>query len=290
MAAGLERGVIGCAIRPFRGRVEAAFARAAHVRAGDLVITLSDLWARPHPYAIAWSRFAEVAAAPGEAVELSAEGLTVGRVRALLGPMRTYTPREGAPRWVGHAVLARAVAQARATVAGLRWRGGLHAWLAPDLGAADRWSRAILEGARPGIAAAADATRARSWGKLAEAATQLAGLGPGLTPSGDDFLAGLLAAIRYHGTTAGHPVPQAALDEVAWRGSAGTTTYAGFQIRCAARGLVSEPVERWLMAVHAGSNAITVRTAAVAAMGHSSGVDLLAGLVCGLEKARGWRA
>ncbi|HET6413484.1 MAG TPA: DUF2877 domain-containing protein, partial [Anaeromyxobacter sp.] len=145
-------------------------------------------------------------------------------------------------------------------------------------------------GARPGIAAATDATRARSWTKLAEAATQLAGLGPGLTPSGDDFLAGLLAAIRYHGTTAGYPVPQAALDEVAARASAGTTTYSGFLIRCAARGLVSEPVERWLTAMHAGSRANVAPTAAVAAIGHCSGVDLLAGLVCGLETARGWRA
>jgi len=289
MGAGIQRGVIGCAIGPFRGRVQAAFARAVHVRAGDEVITLGDLGVPPHPYTIAWPRFGEVAAVPGDAVELSGEALTVGGVRALLGPMRTYAPRQVAPRWAGPAALARAVAQARATAAGLRWRGGLHAWLSPD-GAADGWSRALLEGARPGIAAATDATRARSWTKLAEAATQLAGLGPGLTPSGDDFLAGLLAAIRYHGTTAGYPVPQAALDEVAARASAGTTTYSGFLIRCAARGLVSEPVERWLTAMHAGSRANVAPTAAVAAIGHCSGVDLLAGLVCGLETARGWRA
>ncbi len=84
------------------------------------------------------------------------------------------------------------------------------------------------------------------------------------------------------------PVAQAALDGVAEIVSNRTSAYSGFLVRCAARGMVSAPVERVLRAIQAGAPAVAAeRGEAVAATGHSSGVDTLAGLVCGTEAALG---
>jgi hypothetical protein len=195
--------------------------------------------------------------------------------------MRTFEPRGAARRCANPAAIRCALRQVRARAARLPWRGGLQGWLAP--GPTEPWAAALVEAARPAIAASRAAIGARDWDALASASEGLAGLGTGLTPSGDDLLAGLLAALRFHAASTGGPLPQVALDEVARRAAARTSPFSGFLVRCAARGLVAAPVERWLRAVLAGARSAGAHTAAVAAAGHSSGVDTLAGLVCGLE-------
>jgi hypothetical protein len=112
-------------------------------------------------------------------------------------------------------------------------------------------------------------------GDLPAAVGALAGLGPGLTPSGDDVLGGLLVVLA----VAGHDARQlrTAVD--------GAPTHAVSRafLTWAARGQAVEPVHRLLGAL-AGSDAAAVRhhQEAVLALGHTSGADLLLGLRLGL--------
>ena len=110
------------------------------------------------------------------------------------------------------------------------------------------------------------------------------GVGPGLTPSGDDVLCGVLLALR----TAG------ALDAVAHLWSAvtlrlgATTTLSAGLLADAADGYAVSQVVRLTSALASGETGAGVDAAAreVAAVGHSSGADLLAGLAGGLEAVR----
>lgn len=283
-------GVIGCEVRaggrPFHGRVCAVFESALHACAGEVIVTIGGPKLPPHPYSVAWPGWHSLEVRRDDPVEVSFAELSVGCRRAPLGPMRTFRPRHAPRGQAGAVAIASALGAVRLRAAGLPWRGGLHGYFAPSGG--DAWEGALLSAARPAIEEAQRAIRRRDFDGLRSAAGVLAGLGPGLTPSGDDFLGGLLAAVRFHAAGRGEPVAQAALDGVAEIVSNRTSAYSGFLVRCAARGMVSAPVERVLRAIQAGAPAVAAeRGEAVAATGHSSGVDTLAGLVCGTEAALG---
>ncbi len=115
-----------------------------------------------------------------------------------------------------------------------------------------------------------------SKGDLAGAARCLGGVGPGLTPAGDDCLAGiLLIAGILGGQTAGLAVIAAAV---------ATNEVARSFLYWAARGQSIESVHRFLTSAAQGD----VESAAVAlkeltSFGHSSGADLVMGLRLGLE-------
>ncbi len=118
-----------------------------------------------------------------------------------------------------------------------------------------------------------------------EAAERIVGLGPGLTPSGDDVLAGLLVALRtlsssvQHGGTAGWLAD--------WLGAAvtadadtRTTTLAASLLHCAAAGQASAEVAAVLRAV-AGHEQTAPAARRLLAAGHTSGADLAFGLLAG---------
>jgi hypothetical protein len=113
---------------------------------------------------------------------------------------------------------------------------------------------------------------------LAAAARRLSGVGPGLTPAGDDVLAGLLLALALTGGDAGS----------AWRtiapALAATTPIARAYLRAAARGECAEPLARVLDASLRGDGDTAARLApAVAEWGASTGPALLAGFAAGLS-------
>lgn len=117
-------------------------------------------------------------------------------------------------------------------------------------------------------------------GDPAPAVGALVGAGQGLTPGGDDVLCGLLLGLRLAGQ----------LDAVArlWaavRGRlGGTTTLSAALLTEAADGYAVPPVVRLASALARGDSSAAVGAAGgVAAVGHSSGRDLLAGLVGALE-------
>lgn len=115
----------------------------------------------------------------------------------------------------------------------------------------------------------------------AAAARPLVGMGPGLTPSGDDALAGMEAALH----ALAHPAAgflAAALDDVAER----TTTVSATLLRHAARGEFTERIHRLLSALLGEDDAALAGAIERAiAWGATSGMDGLIGVLAGLDAA-----
>jgi hypothetical protein len=107
---------------------------------------------------------------------------------------------------------------------------------------------------------------------LGNEAEQLIGLGPGLTPSGDDYLGGMLVALRVAG--------RAMQAEGLWRWleprlESRTSAISAAHLAAAAAGEAHEALHRVL----AGSLDLD----ALDAVGHTSGWDALAGALAVLE-------
>ena len=113
---------------------------------------------------------------------------------------------------------------------------------------------------------------------LSAAGSMLAGVGPGLTPAGDDCLAGILLIARIRGGDAAEPT----LVDIASKVQ--SNDIARMFLHWAARGQSIEPIHRFLVSAAVGN-----REGASGALddlirfGHSSGADLALGLRLGLE-------
>lgn len=107
------------------------------------------------------------------------------------------------------------------------------------------------------------------------AAAQLAGLGIGLTPAGDDFLVGVM--LRAWLT---HPAPEPFCQRLVQIAAPHTTTLSAALLRAAARGECSAAWHRLLAALQdAKESTLTRAVKGVLAHGHTSGADTLAGLL-----------
>ena len=116
--------------------------------------------------------------------------------------------------------------------------------------------------------------------RVTAAATRLSGLGPGLTPSGDDLLAGFLVGIARASGQCEPALTSAVVSATAGR----TTDVAAARVRHAAHGLIEERMEDVLAALLTGDGAElgpAIRRAAT--WGHTSGTDTLVGLFLGLR-------
>ena len=106
------------------------------------------------------------------------------------------------------------------------------------------------------------------------AADALIGLGPGLTPAGDDFVGGAMIALRAFGRD-----PLA--DRVAaWAlplAESRTGRISRAHLRCAALGEGHEALHRLLSALNDGESAVARALDALARVGHTSGLDAAAG-------------
>lgn len=107
---------------------------------------------------------------------------------------------------------------------------------------------------------------------------RLLGLGPGLTPSGDDVAAGLLLTLRAAGRHDGQWASALVTDVVGALGR--TTALSGTLLRAAARGYAVPPVVELLAALRgpAPVDRVGRLVRAVGSIGHSSGADLLVGV------------
>jgi len=119
---------------------------------------------------------------------------------------------------------------------------------------------------------------------VAAAAGGLAGLGPGLTPSGDDFLSGFAAAWTLVGESLG--LDSAQRQRVAsalFSGArAGASALGSVWLGHAARGELAEPMTRFVGALFAAEPRDLVPAArGMLAVGASSGTDWTVGLLLG---------
>jgi hypothetical protein len=125
---------------------------------------------------------------------------------------------------------------------------------------------------------------ARSPDALVAAAETLLGRGPGLTPEGDDFMAGALAGFSLLGDALGleHAVRlcnavASPLDVLAM---SRTTIFSAALIRCALCGMVAAPAAGFLRAL-AGRGDVVATHSRLTQVGHTSGPALAAGIVSG---------
>ena len=151
------------------------------------------------------------------------------------------------------------------------WRGALPDLAGVDTSVLDRAPASALAGYPDHVARAVDHL---DRGDLVAVVHTLAGLGPGLTPAGDDALAGILLV-------AGAGDRAAACHAA---GRARTNDIARAFLAWAARGQSIEPVHRLLAATDAQTAEEAL--AALLRFGHSSGADLALGLRLGLLHRR----
>ncbi|MBA8953595.1 DUF2877 domain-containing protein [Actinomadura namibiensis] len=198
--------------------------------------------------------------------------------------------REGADAWVGDGAV---------DGGGLRVR--VRRWWdpAPALGTVpppvlERGVRALAEAAgdapggldgHPDPPLLAGCCAAGDLAGAVEAAERVVGLGPGLTPSGDDVLAGLLVTLRL----LGHAVPggRRAVWLADWLGAAvtadadaRTTAVSATLLHCAAAGETASEVAAVLRAA-AGREEASPAVRRLLAVGHTSGADLAEGVLAG---------
>jgi len=145
----------------------------------------------------------------------------------------------------------------------------------------------VARAAGPATLLCAAAARHDPWGVRA-ASRRLAGLGPGLTPSGDDLLAGFLASWVLTCEAMGVQVgPRDRVASAILQGAAPRASeLGGVWLAHAVRGEVAEPMGRFFTALFAGDPGnLPSAVRSVLALGATSGTDWLVGAVLGTEAA-----
>ncbi|BAH45490.1 hypothetical protein BBR47_45130 [Brevibacillus brevis NBRC 100599] len=123
--------------------------------------------------------------------------------------------------------------------------------------------------------------------KRIESATQhaisLIGLGPGLTPSGDDFLVGLCSVYKMQNISSCLSCPF--FDEIVRSSQVLTNEISAITLKKAAHGQVRESLNDLLSCMISGSlEELVPALDKIIRIGSSSGTDILLGILCGLER------
>jgi hypothetical protein len=265
-----------------RAEVAAAFERSFYLRAGDLFVCVGEPAIGNGPLTlIAPMRVAEIGLRPGQPAVISASGIAIGAVTLTYDRCESWHP----PRWrqtacpsllaqIRDAVVRRAAAEAPA----------------------EGFGRAVAESNAPSTAFArvarkrlahlqswlADTIKARGApaASLPAPVRELVGLGPGLTPSGDDVLIGALAFLDALAERHAHASLAHALRHI----PAGLTSpLSHCFLRTAAAGHVGEHLHAAVSSLVSGDADAAV--AAVRTIGHCSGWDMMAGAVTALAAA-----
>lgn len=286
-------------IATLRGRVRSVHRAAIHVeleRTGELlVVAIDDVGGLPGGILVSGSTdLRGIGVEPGM-------GLRAGGDRLMIPDAPVEIPLDAARPWspalpeAGRlefrrdaAACADALADAR-RIAGRRApRAGLGPLLA-DGGTAATGGDSWLPAAQVRIDRQRWAFDADDLASVLGEAVELIGLGPGLTPSGDDYLVGLLAGLD----AAGHRSRPALATAVRYAAPDRTTWIGATTLRHAAAGRYAERLHDVLIALADGA-AVGLESAVERAMayGATSGADTLVGLFAALgiaatERARG---
>ncbi|HSO28923.1 MAG TPA: DUF2877 domain-containing protein [Candidatus Sulfomarinibacteraceae bacterium] len=302
----LEATLVSDPVAPILGRrgsgsVHSVFPSVVNLELGSRLVTLAGPAVDLLPNGVRLARAVDfrrsgvLAGMPvevdGARVELPGAGLTIDVSQAaswsprLVHPVGNAADVVAQARWRSRAAEVRALASvlvARRTDAVV----GLGALLAP----LDRRSLPLVaQVAAPRLAGLGDAIRGGDAARARRAAGDLVGLGPGLTPSGDDALVGFAAAIvAMDGSAMGR---LAFLRPVASGAAARTTAVAATFLRHAAAGEFTGGIHG-LVAGLLGpdSTAIEPAVGRVLGWGATSGTDTLVGLLAGLDAAAGLEA
>ena len=145
-------------------------------------------------------------------------------------------------------------------------------------------SEVLLQQSAHAVPALLQATRDFQFGDASASIRLLIGLGPGLTPSGDDFLIGYVAGLWCTaGTNPSRIRFLMALGSELSEASRNTNEISCTYLRSAAKGHVSEPIAKLAQRLNQANNMSSVRAATQAALqvGHTSGSDGVLGFLLG---------
>lgn len=263
------------------GSVVAAFERSLYVafeEAGAALVSIGGADFPMGPLNVASTLQSFAGLAPGTPARIEGASLRLGDQAILevdFDGLHVWRPPP-TPPWTPEAVAGGLVALRRLRTCGI-------ADFAAALGGSPSTKEAVLRRATEG----ADAVRAwlRDAGPPDDcarvAAETLLGLGPGLTPSGDDFLVGALIALAHlrdkrRFTTLAQVVRVMA--------PARTAPVSAAHLMAAADGMAADPLHRTVAAiVGGGGDRLPTALAGLDAVGQSSGYDALIGAVTVLE-------
>jgi hypothetical protein len=164
--------------------------------------------------------------------------------------------------------------------------------LAPPLSLAFLLDARRLEAFRPGFerrlaAHVRDCVRDVLFGDVLRGVGRLAGSGSGLTPAGDDFIAGLLVAMNL--IERAHMCDLSAEREAIFRAARTDNVVSDAHLRLSRDGRVFESMRDLLIALACGDTSdVRGRAERLMAVGSTSGADTAVGLLAGLSSRR-WR-
>jgi hypothetical protein len=259
------------------GHVFAVFERSFYVRFGDDLVCFGPLALRAGPLNVLYDEpisWPERGLAPDLGVVRDGTSLRIDeRVHVDFADAQGWMPPVG-PRAIDNAILRAGLDRLAASVA-RRAPGGLGPLLCAPHAKRDR----LLDASAPAIASL------RAWLSASLAGTDepppgvdaLIGLGGGLTPSGDDYLCGVMTALNYFGKAS---IASRLASVVLPRASHETNLVSHAYLRCAAAGEASIVLFDVLdCLLRANQPSLDERLDAVDAVGHTSGWDSLAGAV-----------
>ncbi len=256
------------------GRILAAFERSCYLESaeGQLIAVLEESLGRgAFALTVGGSGFL-VALRRDDSVSVQGSTLTLGELPIDLAPALPWDPTLPAltgPAEEGMRVLA-AHLRANAPEEGLS-RVSLPSEETPAAPLLDRGRRALAR-LRAGLTQADAAA-------ITGAATDLAGLGPGLTPSGDDVLAGILLALRLWSDAAG-PLGARIVSSLIVGTAAPRTGRISLAYLWAARqGHTSEAWHDLVRALSTDLDGVIRAATRIMQAGETSGADMLAGFV-----------
>ena len=262
-ATAVSVGIAPLLVLARRGAIHSVFARALNLELGGCLVTVAHERAGRLPNGITVAGapdFLTLGLGPGDRVDIDREAIRSGGPGAIveLGQATAWDPTlPPAQGWTDPARRRRLLEPVPA--------GGLGTPHADPWGA---WRH--IDRLR-GCTALGDLDGAES------AAVALVGLGPGLTPSGDDLLVGCSAALR----AAGHPLAAALSARIAAAARGRTTDVAQSFHDHAARGAYAERLRDVVLATDAA--ALTAAVARALAWGATSGADTLLGVLVGAQ-------
>jgi hypothetical protein len=261
----------------FEARVLAVFARACNLLAHDgavLALVTPQVGDGPFNVVVDGAAGCFDALVPGAAVTLESERLSVGGLGV---DLTTATPWEPLPDWGALRARRDAIASNLPLLRALCLHYAPANSFLALLDAPPRHD-AILATAHKAVMALG-----RGWAgdfeQLQKGAVGLAGLGTGLTPSGDDFLCG---AMLWAWLT--HPALESFCHAIAQAAAPRTTTLSAAFLRAASRGECSAAWHALLAALgESAGEQITAAAQGVLAHGATSGADILAGFLWGSD-------
>jgi hypothetical protein len=265
----------------FRGRVHSVFQRVVNLQRDDgelFTIACRDLDDAPNTLVVEAAGFARSGLAPGDAFETLDGHVGIGEwARIDLDDATSWDPR--LPRYPADD------ARLRANLALAHRQLDRH-----GLGLGEHAAAAAAADLLAGHAGAL--CLALRGGDVEAACTEakaLVGLGPGLTPSGDDFLVGFFAVLHLPGSPGEvfTSVCLAVLSDVERR----TNAISAAALKAAAQGRVRASLHALIGELVAGERAgVESALSRVLAIGSTSGADIAGGLLSGFRcqlEARG---